>query len=65
MKLHQLIHDQIRPGASVENISYDMEAVNGQILDQTAQGDNKLVPDLNIDDGADDLAVIYFLFFPL
>ncbi len=63
MELHQLVHDDVRPGAPVEDIADDMEIIDGQVLDQVAQGDDELVPHLDIQDRVQDLAVIDLFIF--
>ena len=65
VKLHQLIHNQIRPWTPVKNIPYNMKVVNGQVLNQAAQGDDELVRGMYVYDGTDNLTVINPLVLPL
>ena len=59
MELHQLFHNNIRPGASVKNVADNMQAVDCQILNQFTQRDNKFISDPDVDDRTDNLAVVY------
>ncbi len=58
VEMHELVHNDVRPGAAVENIADNVQIVDGQILDQLAQGDDELVRHRVVDDGVDDLAVV-------
>lgn len=63
VELHQLFHNDICSGSPVKDIADDMEIVNGQVLDQVAQRLDKLRAHFAVDDGADDLIVVYLLIF--
>ena len=63
VELHQLVHNKIRPGAPVENISDDMEIIDGQVLDQVAERLNKLRSHSDLDNGVDDLVVVNLFIF--
>ena len=58
---HQLVHDLVRPGPSVENIPDDVEPVDGQGADQGAGGDDKLLRNAGIQNGSDDFVVVEVL----
>ena len=58
VKLHQLVHDDIGPGASVEDVPDDVEPVNGQVLYELAERLDKFIGHVDVNDGADDLVVV-------
>ena len=61
VEIHQLVHDDVGPGAAVEDVADDVEAVDGQILDQFTEGDDKFVRHPDFDDGVENLAVVHIL----
>ena len=63
VELHQLFHNDICSGSPVKDIADDMEIVDGQVLDQVAQRLDELRAHFAVDDGADDLIVVYLLVF--
>ncbi len=54
METHQLIHDDIRPWASVIDVPDNMQIVNGKVLDQMAQRNDELVRNAVVNNGMDD-----------
>ena len=42
VETHELIHDNVRPWPPVVDVAYDMKVVNGQVLNQMAQGNDEL-----------------------
>ena len=58
VKAHQLLHDDISSWPPIENVPDNVEIVNGQVLDQAAQGCDKLVRNAVVDDGMDNFIVI-------
>ena len=61
MEMHQLFHNNIRSRPSVENISDDMQVINGKVLDQMAECDDKIIRHLDINNRIDNLTVIDLL----
>ena len=61
MVLHELVHDQVGPGAPIEHIPQDVQLVHRQMLDDLAQPDDVGVRPLVPQDAVDDLAVIQIL----
>ena len=59
MELHQLFHNNISPRPPIENIPDNMEIVNRQILNQTAQGYDETVRHLGVDNRSDNLTVVH------
>ena len=48
------VHDVMRPVSSVEDVAQDVERVDGQALDQLAEGDDEIVGSTGADDGIND-----------
>ena len=63
MEAHQLLHNDIRPGASVKNIPNNMEIINGKILDQPAERCYKFIRNTGVYDRMDNLIVIKLFIF--
>ena len=61
VEVHELVHDNVRTRSTVEDITDDMQAVHGQVLDQIAECHDELVTHLDVDDGVDDFIIINFL----
>ena len=61
VEMHELVHDNVRTRSTVEDITDDMQAVHGQVLDQIAECHDELVTHLDVDDGVDDFIIINFL----
>ena len=47
------VHDEVRAGAAVENVAQDVKAVDGQALDEAAEGHDEVVRAAGGDDGVD------------
>ena len=58
MVAHQQIQNNVRAGATVEQVAHDMQLIHRQMLDQLAQPHNKAVGAAVLDDAAHDLAVV-------
>ena len=58
MEMHELVHDNVRTRSTVEDITDDMQAVHGQVLDQIAECHDELVTHLDVDDGVDDFIIM-------
>ena len=61
VEAHELIHDNVRPGAPVIDVAYDVQVVNGQVLNQMAQGNDELVRRVIFNDGVYDFIIVQFL----
>ena len=61
MVAHQKIQNDIRAGATVEQVAHDMELIHRQMLDQLTQAHDKAVGAAVLDDAAHDLAVVQIL----
>ena len=57
----QFVHHQVRTFTPVIDVAYDVQLVDDGILDQVADGDDELVRVADVDDGIQDLAVVFFL----
>ena len=55
----QAVHDDIRPGAPVENVAHDVQVVNGKLLDGVADGLNHVTGLADPDNGADEVFVVF------
>ena len=58
---HQLLQDQVRPGAPVEDVAQDVQLEHRQRFDQLAQGLDEVVRPAHRQDAVQDLAVVEFL----
>src|SRR5699024_6773000 len=56
--LHERIHNNIRPGAPVEDIAYNVQLVHDQVLDDLADGPNDVGGLTNLDGGVDDILIL-------
>ena len=63
MEMHQLIHNNVRPRPSIENVSDNMKTVNSQILNQLTQSHNKFISNSCINNGTDNFFIVYPLIF--
>ena len=61
--MHQCIHDDVRPLATVKDITDDVQMIHHHTLDQFAQLNDKLRRAADVDDRMDDLVVVCFLVF--
>ena len=59
--LRQRVHDEVRALAPVVDIAQDVQAVDGEPLDEVAQGGDELVGAVGGDDGADDAVEVVLL----
>ena len=53
--LQQRVHDDIRTGASVENIAHQVQLIHSRPLDEVADGGDKVRRLADLDDGGDDV----------
>ena len=58
---HQAVQNAVRARAAVEQVAHDVQAVNGQPLDDLAEANNIGVGAVVADDALDDFAVILVL----
>ena len=61
MYFHQFVKDHVSSRTPVENVTYQMEFVDGKRLDKLAEGFNKAVCNAGIKNSRDYLVVIVFL----
>ena len=61
MVAHQLIQNDVRPGAAVEDITHDVQAVHSQPLDELRQSGDKVIRTANVNDGIQNTPVVKFL----
>ena len=61
MAVHQAVHNDVSPGAPVENIADDVQMVAGQRLDDMAQCLDHIGCLADFNDGADDVFVLILL----
>ena len=61
VEAHELIHNDVRPGTSVIDVPYNVQIVNGQVLNQVAQGNDELVRRIILNDGMYDFVIVQFL----
>ena len=47
------VHDVMRPVSSIKDVTQNMERIDGQSLDQLAEGDDEIVCPTGADDGVD------------
>ena len=59
--VHQFVQNDIRPGPPVKDISDDVQLVNGQRLDQMAEGDNEGLRNSRLNNGSNDIVIIALL----
>ena len=48
------VHDDVCPGSAVEDVSEDVQLVDGEALNDVAESDDEVVGALSGDDGVDD-----------
>lgn len=61
VELTEAIHDEVCAGAAVEDVAQDMEALDGEALNDMTKGRDEVVSATCVDDGADDGFVIAVL----
>ena len=54
VEVAERVHDEVCARTAVVNVAEDVQAVNGQALDEIAEGDDEVVGAARADDGADD-----------
>ena len=56
--LHEGVHDDVRPGTSIEHVAHHVEPVHHHAFDEVAHGDNEALGLVNVDDGGDDVLIV-------
>ena len=61
MVRHQLIQNDVRPGAAVKQIAHNVQLIHGQPLDQRTHCNDKVIRTPGCGDAAEDLPVVHIL----
>ena len=61
MVLHQSVHDDVGAGATVEDVADEVEAIDDESFDDAADRDDEVLRLADLDDGVEDIIVIFFL----
>ena len=59
MVFHQVVQDDVSPRAAVKNIPNNMEPIYNEPLDGSAEGNNKGISPINVDDGRNNVGIVF------